>query len=180
MLLTVCQGSTGFLFGLVVICFGYRMYIRLAVHKVFQADDGCIAFGVILLIVALGALYYYIDEMYLVEGLLQSTAETGLEALASDNNFSLVPPDVLDFRKWVAVSLSLTWTTITAVKFSFLALFRRLIFRLPTLQRYWWCVCAYTVIVYIYGFLTYFVPFDGFYDLHACRSRKLSDPVQRH
>ena len=44
-----------------------------------------------------------------------------------------------------------------AVKFSFLALFRRLIDRIPSLMKYWWFVVAFNLAVTGYGASVYVV-----------------------
>ena len=74
--------------------------------------------------------------------------------------FTTQPPDlnrVFEFRKLVTASLILTWVAMMAVKFSFLALFRRLIDRIPSLMKYWWFVVAFNLAVTGYGASVYVV-----------------------
>ncbi|KAL8962257.1 MAG: hypothetical protein Q9193_001310 [Seirophora villosa] len=101
------------------------------------------------MITAMAVLYINMDNMYLTEALTYSPAL-----------FATGPPDlnrVFEFRKLVTASLILTWVAMMAVKFSFLALFKRLIDRMPGLLRYWWFVVAFNLAVTGYGASVYVV-----------------------
>ncbi|KAG7008132.1 hypothetical protein G7Y79_00007g022570 [Physcia stellaris] len=122
---------------------------RQAFVKEFALDDAFLAFGTSCLIAAMAVLYINMDNMYLTEALTYAPAL-----------FATQPPDlnrVFEFRKLVTASLILTWVAMMAVKFSFLALFRRLIDRIPGLIKYWWFVVVFNLAVTGYGASVYVV-----------------------
>ena len=126
-----------------------RYYIRIIVQKEFALDDGFLAFGTACLIAAMAVLYINMGNMYLIEALTYAPAL-----------FTSQPPDlnrVFEFRKLVTASLILTLVAMMAVKFSFLALFRRLIDRIPSLIKYWWFVVSFNLAVTGYGASVYVV-----------------------
>lgn len=89
------------------------------------------------------------DNMYLTEAVT-----------FAPTRFTLQPQDlnrVFDFRKLVTASLILTWVAMMAVKFSFLALFKRLIDRIPPLIKYWRVVVAFNLAVTAYGASVYVI-----------------------
>ena len=140
--------STTLLFALCLVSVGARYYIRLAVQKEFSPDDALLAFGTACLIAAMAVLYINMDNMYFTEALTYAPA------------LFTQPPDlnrVFEFRKLVTASLILTWVAMMAVKFSFLALFRRLIDRMPPLIKYWWFVVVFNLAVTGYGASVYVV-----------------------
>ena len=133
-----------------------RYYIRIVVQKEFTLDDGFLAFGTACLIAAMGVLYISIDNMYLTEALIYAPSL-----------FATQSPDlngVVEFRTLVTVSLILMWVAIVAVKFAFLALFRRLIDRFPPLLRYWWFVVIFNLAVGGYCVSIFFFPCPDFGD----------------
>ena len=135
--------STSVLFGAVLVSLAIRLYIRLYLQKRFSVDDGLIVFGVLLLIAAMGMLYYFVDMMFLAEALLLHDNNVGLSSDIIEQS--------LDFEKWAAISLITTWVAVNSVKLSFLSLFRKLIDRLRPMVIYWWFVLAYTIAVALYG-----------------------------
>lgn len=141
--------STSLLFAVCIVSVCARYYIRIAVQKEFALDDGFLAFGTACLIASMAVLYINMDNMYLTEALTYAPAL-----------FATAPPDlnrVFEFRKLVTASLILTWIAMMAVKFSFLALFKRLIDRMPGLIKYWWFVVAFNLAVTGYGASVYVV-----------------------
>ena len=84
-----------------------------------------------------------IDKMYLVE------------ALTTDLPGTELPTDLLQevnaFHKWLSTVDMLCWGAIMAVKFSFLALFRRLIQGIKSLVVYWWIVTLFNIGTLGYG-----------------------------
>ena len=141
--------STTLLFALCIISVGARYYIRLAVQKEFGLDDAFLVFGTACLVAAMVVLYINMNDMYLTEALTYAPTR-----------FAFQPQDlnrVFDFRKLVTASLILTWVAMMAVKFSFLALFRRLIDRIPPLIKYWQVVVAFNLAVTAYGASVYVI-----------------------
>ena len=141
--------STSLLFALCIISVCARYYIRLAVQKEFGLDDAFLAFGTACLVAAMVVLYINMDNMYFTEAIT-----------FAPTRFAFQPQDlnrVFDFRKLVTASLILTWVAMMAVKFSFLALFRRLIDRIPPLIKYWRVVVAFNLAVTAYGASVYVI-----------------------
>ena len=130
-------------------------------QKQFSIDDGLVVFGVLLLIAAMGMLYFFIDTMFTSEALL--LREEGVEL-----NVDSIQ-DAFDYQKWAAVTLITTWLIINTVKLSFLSLFRKLVDRMRPMVIYWWFVLVYTIIVGLYGIASYIAPCLTFYNLEACK-----------
>ena len=129
-----------------------RYYIRIAIQKEFALDDAFLAFGMTCLIAAMVLLHINMDNMYFTETLIYAPMKLGGPPGPQDLNH------VFEFRKLVTASLILTWVTMMAVKFSFLALFKRLIDRVHSMIRYWWVVAAFNLAVTGYGASVYIVP----------------------
>lgn len=133
-------------------------------QKQFSIDDGLVVLGFLLLIAAMGMLYFFVDTMFTSEALL--LREGGVEL-----NVDSIQ-DAFDYQKWAAVTLITTWLIINTVKLSFLSLFRRLVDRMRPMVIYWWFVLVYTIIVGLYGIASYIVPCPTFYNLKACKHQK--------
>lgn len=105
------------------------------------------------MIAAMVVLYIDIDNLYLTEAL--TYAQSSLPLKPEDMN--KIMNRVYEFRKMSTASLILTWVALMSVKFSFLALFRRLIERMPRLIKYWWAVVIFNLAVTGYGAAVYVV-----------------------
>ena len=143
-----------------VLSLAIRLYIRFFYQKQVSVDDGFIIFGVALLTAAMVMLYYFVDKMFLAEALL-------LHDKNVDLSFDIIQ-DSLDFEKWAAVSLIITWVAVNCVKLSFLSLFRKLVDRIRPMVLYWWFVLAYTISVGLFGISSYIAPCPTFYDFRSC------------
>lgn len=142
-----------------------RYYIRLAIQKEFALDDAFLAFGTACLIAAMVILYINMDNMYFTEAM--TYAPTRLSFQPQDLN------RVFEFRKLVTASLILTWIAMMAVKFSFLALFRRLIDRIPPLIKYWRVIVAFNIAVTAYGASVYVVACPHFSGMKVGKHKQL-------
>ncbi|KAL9598044.1 MAG: hypothetical protein Q9219_004738 [cf. Caloplaca sp. 3 TL-2023] len=143
--------STSVLFAACLASVSARYYIRIAIQKEFSLDDAFLAFGTACLTAAMVVLYINMDNMYFTETLTFAPAILGRPPLPRDLN------RVFEFRKLVTASLILTWVGMMAVKFSFLALFKRLIDRIHILLWYWWIVVAFNLAVTGYGASVYVI-----------------------
>lgn len=89
-----------------------------------------------------------------------------LEALITDDPNAIIPSDIIDqvqwFRKLSTAFLVLTFTTIFAVKFSFLFLFKALIRNVRQIKIYWWTVVVTTAAVWALGVVENFLPCPNF------------------
>lgn len=131
-----------------------RVVIRLHYQKSLAVDDAFLIFAVVCLCVAMGLLFAFTSSMYL------------LEALITDDANASIPADIFDqvkwFRKLSTAFLVLTFTTIFAVKFSFLFLFKALIRNVRKMKIYWWTVVVTTAVVWAFGVVEFFLPCPSF------------------
>ncbi|KAL8699331.1 MAG: hypothetical protein Q9201_006060 [Fulgogasparrea decipioides] len=114
----------------------------------------------------MAVLYINMDNMYYTEALTYAPTL-----------FAFQPPElnrVYEFRKLVTASLILTWIAMMAIKFSFLALFKRLIDRIPSLIKYWRVVVAFNIAVTGYGASVYVVACPHFSGAKVGKIRMLT------
>jgi hypothetical protein len=130
------------------------------IQRQFGLDDFFSVLGFLMLTCAMGMLYYYVEEMYVAEAILVREGDFSLSYAAIEES--------LDYNKWSTVSLILLWLAITSVKLSFLALFRKLVDRIPAMTKYLWFVVAYVVVVAGYGTSVYVQVCPWYYSLQAC------------
>ncbi|KAL8769106.1 MAG: hypothetical protein Q9194_005537 [Teloschistes cf. exilis] len=143
--------STGVLLGICSLSVVTRFYIRIWAQRQFSVDDGLLAVAVCCLICSVVIMYSVgLDKMYQIQELsaaLPFALSIGfpIDDMPQDSQFL---QDSYDFLKWITVSQALAWTSVMAVKFSFLFLFRKLIDRMPALITYWWFVLTFNVIAF--------------------------------
>lgn len=100
-----------------------RTVIRLRYHKRLFIDDAFLFAAVVCLCASMSLLIRSTSDMYMIEALVMKSPTVEM------------PPDPI--AQWIllnklnAAYSVLTWTTLVAVKFSFLSFFRRLINGLP-------------------------------------------------
>jgi hypothetical protein len=91
------------------------------------------------------------------------------------------PPQIIEIgyhsHIWITVALMCGWTTICAVKFSFLFFFKRLIDRIRSLYIYWWVIFVINLAVFGYGISIYYVGCPWFYQLRSSMSSIVDDRV---
>ena len=107
-------------------------------------------------------LYVMLDSLYMTQA-----------SLYGDTDFQ-PPLNILSIASWYhkmqSVSLIATWLAIVSVKFSFLALFRKLVETLPRLIYYWRVVVSFNLLVSVYGVLIYILACPYYYSKKECRS----------
>lgn len=98
----------------------------------------------------MGLLYAFADSLFLEEALTTSPSSV------------ILPPDFLNqlfrFHKLSDAYLVLTYTSIFAVKFSFLFFFRVLVRRMHKMIVYWWIVVAVTTVAWAVCVISIFLP----------------------
>jgi len=87
-------------------------------------------------------------------------------------------PNALKFRKVVTASLTLMWCSICCVKFSFLALFKRLVRQMPGMTRYWYFTVVFNVAVFLYGGTVYAIACPYFTEENIVKSGTLCFRIQ--
>ncbi|MCJ1468504.1 hypothetical protein MMC07_007133 [Pseudocyphellaria aurata] len=109
-----------------------RTTLRLRYQKRLFIDDAFLFFAEICLCASVGLLYAFAEGLYLDE------------ALITRPSAAVFPPDFMhllfQFHKLSDAYLVLTYTSIFAVKFSFLFFFRVLVRRMHKMIVYWWTV----------------------------------------
>lgn len=128
-----------------------RFYVRFRIQKEIGWDDGFLIFGLACLISGVVMLFNVIDDMYVTEAVV--FGEVNLFTM----DFATFIPKSIRYRKISAAALTLMWFSICSVKFSFLALFKKLIRQMPGMIRYWWFTVAFNIVVTGYGASVYLV-----------------------
>lgn len=130
--------------GLCLLAVAFRTAIRIKFRRRLSLDDYFLLFGLACLCGAAGLAFRLMRILFLTE------------VLETDRpmNYVFTVQNVLDFNIAMAVVSSLvvlSWTATYAVKFSFLALFRHLIRRLPKkITIYYWFVVGFTSLSWVY------------------------------
>ena len=116
------------------------MGIRIRARRNLYLDDYVVLAGVMCLCAATGLLYHYCDYYFLSGALKRDPALF----------VHLTPAQLKNLLKisttYIHAFLAFIWTTIFAVKFSFLIFFKKLIERVTKIQTYYWIVVAITLI----------------------------------
>ena len=139
------------LFGFAILAAGLRTAIRLRYQKRLFVDDGFLFLAIVFLIASMVLLWFQFDEMYLAEALV--TNQDPPPKLPK-NFFA----QLIHFLKFSDAFLVLSWSSVLAVKFSFLFFFRSLIDRVPHMMYYWWTTVGITFCVWAFGCGAVFAP----------------------
>lgn len=143
-----------------------RTAIRLRYQKRLFADDVFLLMAVLCLCAALTLLVIFSSSMYLIEAFVTNSPTLEL------------PPDPLEQQLFKYLRLSdayyiMTWTTIFAVKFSFLFFFRVLIRRVRGVTLYWRIVGMITVLAWAYCISGAYI-ICPYFDIRACKPSSLT------
>ena len=89
------------------------------------------------------------DEMYMAVALLYGKINFAeLDLVAYSMKFA-------PYWRKLAAALTLFWGSLCSVKFSFLALFKRLVVHMPGMIKYWWFTVVFNVLISCYGATIY-------------------------
>ena len=135
-----------------------RTAIRIRLQKKLLFDDWLLLFACFCLCAAIGLIYKSLDALYVGEEMI-------LSPLPLEQSLRFIP-QALWFEKMLDAYLCLLWTTIFAVKFSFLVFFRSLIRRVRGLTVYWAFTVGVTAVAYAFCFNLSFMSCPHF-DLSA-------------
>ena len=125
------------MFGLAIIAFIIRSYIRIRINKNVHAEDFILLFAVVCLCAATGLAYTTMTAQYALLQLVLHGAEDDLA-------FKLLG-EIPSISKEEDAATNLWWLVIFAVKMAFLLFFRRLISRLRSLNVWWWFATTLTI-----------------------------------
>ena len=136
LLLTSCtQAVVSTFFGIAVIAALSRTVIRLYKFRRIYVDDVFLFLAVTALISSVGLFYASIPGLFMLEHFVLG------KVLPPFNLFQIA----VDTATYAITALIMAWTTIFAVKFSFLFYFRTLLKRTHKLRNWWWCVFVFCV-----------------------------------
>jgi hypothetical protein len=153
------------LFALSIIAAIVRTTIRTRSQGRFLLDDYLLLFGYVTLTAGTTLLYIILDDVYWYMGLiLNPNSPSTFQAFAAPDFFDLVK----SFQQLTFAFVALTWTTIFAVKLSFLLFFRQMVNRLRNVIIYWWIVVGVTLVSYCYCVAGIFIACPHF-GLEACK-----------
>jgi len=163
--LTALQGTVIFLYALALVSSFLRTLIRLRHRRLQWLDDGFLFTAVILMTVAFGLYFSFIDDVYVTELFIYNPFAAGTLLVEAVSIGERVQTYTIPY---IILSLS----GIFAVKFSFLFFFRNILSRIQPLVLYWRVVVAYTAVVWAFsvGFSVYGCPYV---DDRACKYSSL-------
>ena len=124
-----------------------RTAIRIHSRQPFQTDDFLLGFACVTLIASAVLLYVMLDTIYWDMNLI-------LNPFSPATITAFLTPGFFDRIRWYQQMsfsfLTLTWTTIFAVKLSFLFFFRQMCDRLKHVMIFWRIVLVITILSYCY------------------------------
>lgn len=168
--------TSSVLLGVCLVSTLVRFYIRGAVQKQFGWDDGWLIFGVCCLVAGMAILYTMLDLMYEMEAIAASASSA-----PPIPDISLLPPEFVAqiaalitksvrYRKLSAAACIPLWSALCSVKFSFLALFKKLVRQMPVMTRYWWFVLAFNIAISLYGSTVFIISCPYFEEKNIMKS----------
>jgi len=120
-------------------------------------DDYFVALGISFLIAETGILYHFTDSLYFISAAYHDPTAVGLLDAAKTRS-------LLNDTKYFHIFFGLSWSATFAIKFSFLAFFRRLVTDVskPLILYYWFCV-VFTGVTWVFLVVEPFIlcPFFG-------------------
>lgn len=138
------QITIGIFFGFAITSVIGRLGYRYHTRRSLFLDDYIVLIGAMCLCAAIGILYKHYEFIFFTEFAL-NTSSFESKANANQIRILLTTP----YSAFYA-PLVLTWTTIFAVKFSFLIFFKKLISRVTTIHTYYWIVGIVTLLSWLF------------------------------
>lgn len=125
------------MFGLAIITYVTRTYIRIRILKQFFTEDALLSFAVICLCATTALAYVGLQNQYDILAAI-------LHNVSAESLFDLFD-DIPRTSKLENAGPTLWWCVIFPVKLAWLFFFRRLIIRWKNLYIWWWCATAITL-----------------------------------
>lgn len=141
------QVVTGIFFGFAITSIMARVGFRIHAHRSLYLDDCITLVGAMCLSAAIGILYKKCDYFFLLDA-LGSDSSLISHVSADQINDLFETPYAIFYVFYVLI-----WTTIFAVKFSFLVFFKKLINRVTKIHIYYWTVVIITLLSWLYAVL---------------------------
>lgn len=133
--------ATGILFGIALIAYAARTYIRTFVVKQFLVEDGLLLFALVSLCGTTGLAFRNMKLLYNVLGISLHGLDLGLLLDASHQ--------IPGISRGNSAAFTLGLCVIYPVKLAFLFFFRRLAVRLPRLYAWWWLALTLTILAWV-------------------------------
>ena len=125
----------------------FRTALRLNYQKRLFVDDGFLLLAVASATACMGLYLSITDDLYMIEAIMfQGQLPTNL-------SFSDIEDTVNKAHILETIALELSWTSIFAVKFSFLFFFKTLVNRIRPMTILWQFVVAATTVAWVVGCL---------------------------
>lgn len=150
-----------------------RTILRLCYQKRLAIDDGFLILATIIASISLGLYVNFMDSMYLIEAVTEGQLPLG-------TTLQTIKSEGLRLHKLSDIFLVLTWSTIFAVKFSFLFFFKALIKRVQSMEVFWRSIVAFTTITWMAGCAASIVGCP-YFDERSCKLPLIeySDPLRK-
>lgn len=137
------------LFAISIVIALARTAIRLRYQGRLFVDDAILLVAIVCLCAAMTLLLVFTPSLYLIEAFVTSPPASVSPEELEQIEVQLEQP-LFKYLKLSDSYYVMTWTTIFAVKFSFLFFFRVLIRRVRAVTLYWQVVSVVTVLVWVY------------------------------
>lgn len=131
------KGVTGALFGLAIITYGIRTYVRACILRQFSAEYVFLLLGVVCLCGGISLIFHTMAYHYDLLAVLLDGRENKL----SFDFIKAIPM----ISKEINAAHTLGWCVLFSVKLTYLLFFRRLISRVHNLNTWWWFVFIFTI-----------------------------------
>lgn len=139
------KAITGTLFGFSILTAIIRTVYRVRSHKRLLLDDYVLIFACVTLTAANGILFSLIPTIYWYE---DSILDPNLQAIQTTDLLAVFWAQTLRYQQMAFMFLTLSWTTVFAVKLCFLLFFHQMLDRLKSLMLMWKIVLGITMFLY--------------------------------
>lgn len=133
----------GALFGVACLAAIARTVIQLKKRRPLSVDDAFFAFSCVCLCASTILLYQLMSGLYFDQKVVSDPSAVSFKMAIK------IIPELLKVQRLSYAHLTLTWTAIFSVKFSFLFFFKLLIKRLTNLNVYWRVVVWINAVVFV-------------------------------
>ena len=147
------QIVSGVFFGVALFVAACRIVIRLWIEKRLRIDDYLLLCACMCLAAATGVLYYGSPMEFFSSRLVLDPLAILSDGLSEEDIAHKL--EVLPKVNWTYLTLS--WATIFLIKYGFLALFRKLVDRLPRVFKFWKGVLIFTTLVFAFAICDGFI-----------------------
>ena len=167
----ISQVSIGLFFGFAMLATIVRITTRLWLDKRLRVDDFFLLSSCVCLIAATGLLYHGTPAIFFAAELASHPAAVLTSGLSQTD----VLREIVLFQRINWSYLAISWASIFAVKFGFLAFFRHLVDRIPSMYDFWKGVVLFTGLVFAFSVCDSFIACPRL-GLASCKYRHCALP----